>query len=120
MLMFQSLPGNLGVPAQTSDATPIEAYGEFQSLPGNLGVPADLFISKAVLMIDVSIPSREFGSSGTPVHTDKIKTVWGFNPFQGIWEFRLTTRPAWMNQKLVFQSLPGNLGVPALLSCFRN
>ena len=37
---------------------------------------------------NVSIPSREFGSSGNNIVQDHLQRIVGFNPFQGIWEFR--------------------------------
>ena len=113
--MFQSLPGNLGVPAKTVSSgviwnracfNPFQGIWEFrlrfsgeyigivesfQSLPGNLGVPAK-----------ANGKHEPFEAS--------------FNPFQGIWEFRLTTTFSPMMLKSgMFQSLPGNLGVPAHL-----
>ena len=36
----------------------------FQSLPGNLGVPAHIYGPASLVKYLVSIPSREFGSSG--------------------------------------------------------
>ena len=61
----------------------------FQSLPGNLGVPARTDL-------------RNLDSHNL-----------SFNPFQGIWEFRLNVLPDIGNMVGKFQSLPGNLGVPA-------
>ena len=37
----------------------------------------------------VSIPSREFGSSGDFLTSLCFAVITRFNPFQGIWEFRL-------------------------------
>ena len=61
--MFQSLPGNLGVPAAIYPTSTSSTLA-FQSLPGNLGVPAIEWITEALEHGIVSIPSREFGSSG--------------------------------------------------------
>ena len=43
-----------------------------------------------------------------------------FNPFQGIWEFRHQHNMRLPGDNLRFQSLPGNLGVPALPTSERN
>ena len=86
----------------------------------------------------VSIPSREFGSSGPAKHPaggqnpvgsfNPFQGIWEFrrinsanfftgescfNPFQGIWEFRHAQIIQRRHQRAKFQSLPGNLGVPA-------
>ena|GEM_PF-6644155 len=89
----------------------------------------------------VSIPSREFGSSGRHLtrlsaclHTsfNPFQGIWefrryswrhlalgagdSFNPFQGIWEFRPGSGPSKTAAPDPFQSLPGNLGVPAWMN----
>ncbi len=86
---FQSLPGNLGVPAAVINALVESVVFLFQSLPGNLGVPALMSHRFPGGLRQVSIPSREFGSSGlmqTRAWTELNFSC--FNPFQGIWEFR--------------------------------
>ncbi len=135
--MFQSLPGNLGVPAMAN----LTQYHERVAV----SIPSREFGSSGYLCgIDdngdewgVSIPSREFGSSGSGYGVCQKSGRQCFNPFQGIWEFRRDCRAGCVTvcqvsipsrefgssglpmfqlhvqPLLLFQSLPGNLGVPA-------
>ncbi len=161
--MFQSLPGNLGVPAELSAkgiiqfdtvSIPSREFGSSgrQVWQGNqpytfVSIPSREFGSSGLILCarrsfcqnSVSIPSREFGSSGIDIENTKRARAVGFNPFQGIWEFRLFhvirnlvlftsfnpfqgiwefrqgtgSRRGQVESR--FQSLPGNLGVPATL-----
>ena len=109
---FQSLSGNLRVPAIArrpasawhttcfnpfqgiwefrlpSDFSTFVRTGKFQSLSGNLRVPASGRNLQTKPWINVSIPFREFESSGILVLSGISEISWCFNPFQGIWEFR--------------------------------
>ena len=109
---FQSLPGNLGVPANRcifrriggDGFNPFQGIWEFRHLIADLecrGVagfnpfqgiwefrPTNPSVV-AEQLLAVSIPSREFGSSGPCCSPQRISNRPGcFNPFQGIWEFR--------------------------------
>ena len=117
--VFQSLPGNLGVPAM--GLLRWMEHGMSVSIPSReFGSSGFCKVLPSLRVCLVSIPSREFGSSGKLIKCLCVCCdVLSFNPFQGIWEFRLLPIPSRTDPFIEFQSLPGNLGVPARIRADR-